>query len=107
SSRCYPDDGDDAMAISSGGAIWDTALKKGKSLRVYGEFCDDELSAFQPYKPRTWFEAYEDYKSGKHKFKYTVGTRIPSLRPYICTTVQYWPLLQCDNAKTDIILDEY
>ena len=29
-SRTYPDDGDCAMSISNGGALWDAALKKGK-----------------------------------------------------------------------------
>ena len=47
-SRTYPDDGDDAMAISNGGALWDAAAKKGKSIRVYGEFCDDELARYRP-----------------------------------------------------------
>ena len=28
-SRTYPDDGDCAMSISNGGALWDAALKKG------------------------------------------------------------------------------
>ena len=29
-SRTYPDDGDCAMSISNGGALWDAALKKGQ-----------------------------------------------------------------------------
>ena len=63
-SRTYPDDGDDPMALSDGGALWDAALAKGKSLRVYGEFCDDKLAKIEP-KPKDWFEVWEDRKAGR------------------------------------------
>lgn len=36
--RSYPFDGSDPMAYSSGGFIWDYALAKGKSVKVYGEY---------------------------------------------------------------------
>ncbi|MBS1877171.1 MAG: bifunctional YncE family protein/alkaline phosphatase family protein [Acidobacteria bacterium] len=36
--RSYPYDGSDPMAYSSGGFIWDYALARGKSVRVYGEY---------------------------------------------------------------------
>ena len=36
--RSYPFDGTDPMAYSSGGFIWDYALAKGKSVKVYGEY---------------------------------------------------------------------
>ncbi len=35
-SRSYPDDGDDPMALSAGGAIWDAALAKGKTIPCLG-----------------------------------------------------------------------
>ena len=63
-SRTYPDDGDDAMAISNAGALWDAAAKKRKSIRVYGEFCDNELARFEPM-PKDWFEVWEDRKNGR------------------------------------------
>ena len=62
-SRTYPDDGDDSMAISNGGALWDAAAAKGKSIRVYGEFCDNDLARFDPM-PKDWFEVWEDRKHG-------------------------------------------
>lgn len=106
-SRTYPDDGDCAMSISNGGALWDKAIAKHKSLRVYGEFCDDDIAEYAPYRPKDWFEAYEDYKSGKHKFKYTAHTLVNSLKPYICPTVHYWPLLQCDQDRADEFIKEW
>ncbi len=36
--RSYPFDGSDPLAISRGGTIWDAARKRGKTVRVYGEY---------------------------------------------------------------------
>ena len=73
--RTYPDDGDCAMALSHAGGIWDAALKKGKTLRIYGEFCDDELATFTP-KPKNWLEVWEDRINGPHKIKIGIDTRV-------------------------------
>ncbi|MFZ4508308.1 MAG: alkaline phosphatase family protein [Fimbriimonas sp.] len=105
--RTYPDDGDCAMALSATGAIWDAALKKGKSLRVYGEYCDDALATFSPREPKDWFEAWEDRKSGRNQFKFHAETRVPSLKPYICRDLHYWPIIQSDQSRADVFLREY
>ena len=105
-SRTYPDDGDDSMAISNGGALWDAAIAKGKTLRVWGEFCNDELARFDP-KPKDWFEVWEDRKLGTHRFKTSAETEIVSLRPYINREYHYWPLLQSDQCRADIFIREY
>jgi DNA-binding beta-propeller fold protein YncE len=105
-SRTYPDDGRDAMALSAGGAIWDAALKKGKSIRVFGEFCDASLNKVVP-QPKDWFEVWEDRKAGGHKFKWTAETRVASLKPYIHPEYHYWPLLMSDQQRADIFLGEY
>ena len=105
--RTYPDDGDCAMSLASSGAIWDAALKKGKSLRVYGEYCDDRLATFEPREPKDWFEAWEDRESGRNMFKYKTETRIPSLKPYICRDMHYWPIIQSDQSRADVFLKEY
>lgn len=36
--RSYPFDGSDPMAYASGGFIWDYALARGKTVKVYGEY---------------------------------------------------------------------
>jgi DNA-binding beta-propeller fold protein YncE len=105
-SRTYPDDGDDVMALSAGGALWDAAIKKGKSLRVYGEFCDNELARFDP-QPKDWFEVWRDRQQGTRRFKMTSDTAVPSLRPYINRHVLYWPLLQSDQQRADEFISEY
>jgi hypothetical protein len=36
--RSYPFDGSDPLAYANSGFIWDSALKRGKSVRIYGEY---------------------------------------------------------------------
>ena len=105
-SRTYPDDGDCAMSISTGGALWDAALKKKKSVRVWAEFCDDKLATYDP-KPKDWFELWEDRKNGTHRFKFTADTTVASLKPLINREVHYWPLLQSDQFRADVFIREY
>ena len=105
--RTYPDDGDCAMSLSSSGGLWDAALKKGKTVRVYGEFCDDRLATFEPREPKDWFEAWEDRQSGRNLFKYHTDTRVPSLKPIICRDLHYWPIIQSDQSRADVFLREY
>ena len=105
-SRTYPDDGTDVMALSTAGALWDAAAKKGKSIRVYGEFCGIELARIEP-KPKDWFEVWEDRKNGTHRFTMTADTAVQGLKPYINREYHYWPLLQSDQHRADIFIREY
>jgi YVTN family beta-propeller protein len=105
-SRSYSDDGEDAMAYSNGGAIWDAAVKKGKSVRVWGEFCEDSSAIIEP-KPKDWFEVWEDRKAGGSKFKFTPVTLVPGLKNLIAPGYIYWPLWQSDQARADIFIREY
>jgi DNA-binding beta-propeller fold protein YncE len=105
-SRTYPDDGNDAMALSAGGALWDAALQKGKTLRVYGEYCDDELNKVVP-QPRDWFEVWDDRQQGMGKFTFQAFTRIPSLKAHIHPEYLYWPLWQSDQQRADLFIKEY
>jgi YVTN family beta-propeller protein len=57
--RSYPFDGTDPMAYSEGGFLWDYALARGKTVRVYGEYAG-RLS--QPVEER--FRLLEEWKAG-------------------------------------------
>jgi DNA-binding beta-propeller fold protein YncE len=105
-SRTYPCEGEDPMSISNAGAIWDAALRKKKTLRVWGEFCDEEKALVDP-SPKDWFEVWEDRKKGTNKFQFRATCDVPSLRPYINPNVLYWPLLQSDQQRADIFIREY
>jgi hypothetical protein len=105
-SRTYPDQGNDAMALSNAGCLWDAAVAKKLSLRVWGEFCDETLATIEP-KPKDWFEIWEDRKNGGKKFKLTARTKVAGLKPYINPEYLYWPLLQSDQSRADVFLREY
>lgn len=106
-SRTYPDDGTDALSLNSGDRIWDAALKKGLSVRVYGEWADDEHPIYKPYKPKDWFEAWDDRVSGRNKFTYIPTTEIPSLKPLLAPGYHYWPLVQSDQHRMDTFEKEF
>ncbi len=106
-SRTYNDDGNCAMSLSNTGAIWDAALAKGLSVRDFGEFCYADIAKYQPYRPKDWFEAWDDRKRGTHKFTYEPVTLVPSLKPLINKRVHYWPLIQSDQSRADEFLREY
>jgi len=102
--RTYPDDGDCAMSISTGGCLWDAAARKGKKIRVYGEFCDDRLATFDP-PVKDWRDLWNDRQTRKIKIR--VGTRVAGLRPYIHPEFVYWPLVQSDQMRADLFIEEY
>ncbi len=105
-SRTYPCEGEDPMSISNAGAIWDAALKKNKTLRVWGEFCDEEKAKVEPI-PKDWFEVWADREKGTNKFKFKSVCDVPSLRPYVNPEYIYWPLVQSDQHRADIFIREY
>lgn len=105
-SRTYPDDGVDAMAISSSGAIWDNVLDHQKTIRVFGEFCDDEKNHVEP-APKDWFEVWEDRQKKTGKFQFHAVTSIPRLRPFTHPNYMYWPLWQSDQDRADKFIADY
>ena len=80
--RSYPYRGDDPLAFSSAGFIWDLVLKKGMTFRNYGEFNDSEV---QPTKV-TWSQVYDDFKSKTGKIVIRAIPKLHTLEPYNCPT---------------------
>jgi DNA-binding beta-propeller fold protein YncE len=105
-SRSYPYDGGDAMAYSSGGFIWDAAAKKRKSIRIYGEFCQEERAQFEP-RPKNWLEAWKDREAGTNRFKVKAGTSVVGMRKFIHPSVICWPLVMSDQWRADEFIKEY
>ncbi|MCC6155435.1 MAG: bifunctional YncE family protein/alkaline phosphatase family protein, partial [Candidatus Hydrogenedentes bacterium] len=79
-SRSYPYDGDDALAYSGAGFIWDYVLRAGLSLRVYGEFVKAKITP----ATATWTDIYNDYKNGTRNVKIEATTELHTLAPYLC-----------------------
>jgi YVTN family beta-propeller protein len=85
--RSYPYYGDDAMAYSPAGFIWDDALAHGKTVRDYGEFTFNSVTWKDARKRGApgFLDCYRDFTAGTGLILATSTPTVPSLRPYICT----------------------
>lgn len=96
--RSYPDGMEDnnidALAYSPGGFIWDGAIARGKSLRVYGEFAITETAWTTPGKKGrpTFLDYYRDFVDQTHQIKISSRPGIESLRPYMNTETVGWDM---------------
>ncbi|MDX2267470.1 MAG: alkaline phosphatase family protein [Bryobacter sp.] len=70
--RSYPFDGTDPMAYSEGGFLWDYAIAKGKTVRVYGEYAG-RLS--EPIEQR--MKLFEEWKAGNADFSNRWNIKAP------------------------------
>jgi DNA-binding beta-propeller fold protein YncE len=102
--RTYPDCGEDPMGLTQSGYIWDAALKHKKSVRIYGEFCDENKNKVIP-QPKDWAEVYA--ARGTDKFRFVAVSNVASVKPLICPNYLYWPLTQSDQSRADIFIKEY
>ena len=74
--RSYPY-GDDPIAISSTGHIWDAVLDKGLTFRNYGEYVYTE-----PTKGERHAAILKDFQSGTRAIKFTHKTGLARLQKY-------------------------
>ena len=87
--RSYPaggeKEGEDAMAYSPVGYIWDDAVAHGKTLRDFGEYTASHREWIEPGHKGTptYLDIYEDLVNGTHKTKLWSEPSIDSLRPLI------------------------
>ncbi len=110
--RSYPDGmGDsevDAIAYAPSGFIWDNAVARGKSLRVYGEFAITETSWAVPGKtgrPK-FLDYYQDCVYETHQINIGSRPAIESLRPYVNTRTVGWDLDIPDIFRADQFIKE-
>ncbi len=85
--RSYPYDGDDPLAYSPAGFIWDNVLNNGLTFRNYGEFVD---AVIEP-KNATFTDIYEDYINGTNKIKIRASVNLPQIEEYTCPTFIGFP----------------
>jgi YVTN family beta-propeller protein len=85
--RSYPYDGDDALAYSSSGFIWDNVLNHGLTFRNYGEFA----SAVIDPADATFTDLYQDFLSGTNKIRIRAKANLERLEPYLCPTYIGFP----------------
>jgi YVTN family beta-propeller protein len=97
--RSYPaggfgEGGEDALAYSPAGFIWNDALSHGKTVADFGEFTTDK----KQWKDSTrkdkvnFLDCYRDFMSGSNTIEYSCEPDIEALRPYIITNTIGWDL---------------
>ena len=107
-SRTYPDDGDDAMAISNGGALWDAALEKGKIAPRLGRVLRRRARPRSSPSRRTGSRSGRTARTGRTEFKFTRRhRRRRASSPTSTARSIYWPLLQSDQHRADVFIREY
>ena len=78
--RSYAHVQTDALVYAPTGFIWDNALRKGKSVRIYGEASIPVLD-----KSLKWIDIYKKYLNGE-KVEFTNFTTIEPVKNILCQT---------------------
>ncbi len=78
--RSYAHVQTDALVYAPTGFIWDNALNKGKSVRIYGEASVPILD-----KSLKWIDIYRKYQNGE-KVEFTNFTTIDPVKNILCQT---------------------
>jgi len=101
-SRSYPYGGDDALAVSYTGYIWDPVLKAGKTFRNFGEFDTATLP-----KDTTWKMVYDDWKSGANKIKVGHSWGTSQIDKYSDPNASGWNLDIPDVIRAEVFLKAF
>ena len=106
--RSYPYFGDDAMAYSSAGFLWDNVIAHGKTLRDYGEFVLNTVCWKDPKKrgEPNFLQCYRDFKENTGLIEYRSRASVESLTPYLCTRTVGFKMNVPDVFRARVFLDE-
>ena len=105
--RSYPYDGGDALAYAPTGFLWDAALARKKTVRIYGEFMHAEIRWRDGRKASPTFkECLEDHRSGAGKISIRALPQIETIVPIHCPTSIGFPLKVTDQYRADQFLRE-
>ncbi len=106
--RSYPYDGNDAMAYSSSGFLWDNVIAHGKTLRDYGEFTIDSVVWKDPNRRGTpdFLDCYRDFRDQTGLISATSKPSIESLRPWLCTNTVGFKMNVPDVFRARVFMDE-
>jgi len=96
--RSYPsggfgEGGEDALAYSPAGFIWNDALARGNTVVDFGEFTTDTKCWRNSGSTNvTFLDAYHDFIGGSDAIAYSCEPDIEALRPFIVTNTVGWDL---------------
>jgi len=106
-SRSYPYDGNDPLAYSPSGFLWNQAIAAGKSVRVFGEFVSKpSIIDTKTGKSPSWLRCYQDYKSGKGEILIKAETAEARLRDTLDPNYIGFPMTVTDQWRADIFLSQ-
>lgn len=100
--RSYPYDGDDPMAYSPSGFIWDNVLHHGLTYRNYGEF----VKALIEPRGATFTDIWQDFKNGTNLIKIRAESNLPQMEPYTCPVYVGFPNKISDQYRADEFIKE-
>jgi DNA-binding beta-propeller fold protein YncE len=101
--RSYPFDGNDPIAYSRSGFIWDATLRKGKSVMVYGEFAPRMLTPGPEERSRL----LEEWKQGRDFHGvWKPDPQLPDLRKVFAMHFPAYTNAIPDAIRADIFLKD-
>ena len=106
--RSYPFDGGDALAYASSGFLWDNALARHKTLRIYGEFVTANIrwkAAGHPAGPN-FLDCYRDFTDATGLIDVHATATIKTLEPYLCPTAIGFPSIVPDIHRAEQFISE-
>ncbi|MES2176792.1 MAG: hypothetical protein V4550_02915 [Gemmatimonadota bacterium] len=107
--RSYPSEGEDALAYSSGGFLWESAQKKNKSVVVFGEYAPSpkgSSAALRSTMLEEYFKRPDDFAGQREllRKKYKTHSEIPSLDRALVEEYPGWTQESPDVVKAGDIL---
>src|SRR3954463_6402385 len=110
SGRTYPSEGNDPLAYSPGGFLWETAQVKGKRVAVFGEYApaaSDSISAVRRELLAQWREPRADrptFFRAELQKRYQTRSEIPSLDKALIREYPGWTQEVPDVVKAEDML---
>lgn len=109
--RSYPSEGEDPLAYSSGGFLWEAAQRLGKSVTVFGEYApsprNEKTEVFRAVLDE--WNRRSQLPAGHFRKRlgelYNTRSDIPSLDRALVREYPGWTMGVPDVAKAEVILD--
>ncbi|MFN7937771.1 MAG: alkaline phosphatase family protein [Bryobacteraceae bacterium] len=100
--RSYPFDGSDALAISESGFLWDAALARGRTVRIYGEYAGVTTSPSS--RRREYLERWE--KGEKFLNEWSVVSPVASMNKVLAKNFPAYSTAIPDVVRADIFMED-
>lgn len=99
--RSYPF-GDDPLAVSASGFVWDEMIRRGISFRNFGEF-----DYAEPANKESFKQVYDDFVSGRNQIKFTHKIGVAQLRRHTDPDFPGWNMGIPDVLRADRFLKAF